>query len=144
MKDLDKPTVGPVHLQLFRPSVIRGPCSNIPMPSVMLFNSFFSGLIKEYFWKPNIFFCFSNCPFLFCPSKIDVKVLFWASPKFLKSQCTFGPAKIDLDIIFFVSADYSQCPLEVGFDTKIIICRTCFLESEFQTEKVTYSSAFWN
>ena len=25
MKDLDKPTVGPVHLQLFRPSVIRGP-----------------------------------------------------------------------------------------------------------------------
>ena len=26
MKDLDKPTVGPVHLQLFRPSVIRGPC----------------------------------------------------------------------------------------------------------------------
>ena len=26
MKDLDNPTVGPVHLQLFRPSVIRGPC----------------------------------------------------------------------------------------------------------------------
>ena len=25
MKDLDNPTVGPVHLQLFRPSVIRGP-----------------------------------------------------------------------------------------------------------------------
>ena len=26
MKDLDKPTVDPVLLQLFRPSVIRGPC----------------------------------------------------------------------------------------------------------------------
>ena len=25
MKDLDNPTVGLVHLQLFRPSVIRGP-----------------------------------------------------------------------------------------------------------------------
>ena len=25
MKDSDKPTVGPVHLQIFRPSVIRGP-----------------------------------------------------------------------------------------------------------------------
>jgi hypothetical protein len=28
VKDLDKPIVGPVHLQLFRPSVIRGPCLN--------------------------------------------------------------------------------------------------------------------
>ena len=27
MKDLDKFTVGPVHLQLFLPSVIRGPCT---------------------------------------------------------------------------------------------------------------------
>ena len=25
MKNLDNPTVDPVHLQLFRPSVIRGP-----------------------------------------------------------------------------------------------------------------------
>ena len=25
MKDLDNPTVGPVHLQVFRPSVIKGP-----------------------------------------------------------------------------------------------------------------------
>jgi hypothetical protein len=28
LKDLNHPTVGPVHLQLFRPSVIRGPWSN--------------------------------------------------------------------------------------------------------------------
>ena len=29
MKDLDKPTVGPAHLQLFRPFVIRGPCLDL-------------------------------------------------------------------------------------------------------------------
>ena len=34
MKDLDKPTVGPVHLQLFRPSVIRGPCLNLQLPTI--------------------------------------------------------------------------------------------------------------
>ena len=32
MKDLDKPTVGPVHLQLFRPSVIRGPWLTLFQP----------------------------------------------------------------------------------------------------------------
>ena len=31
MKDLDKPTVGPVHLQLFHPSVIRGPWIKLPL-----------------------------------------------------------------------------------------------------------------
>ena len=29
MKDLDKPTVGPARLQLFRPFVIRGPCLDL-------------------------------------------------------------------------------------------------------------------
>ena len=29
MKDFEKPTVFPVHLQLFRPSVIRGPCLDL-------------------------------------------------------------------------------------------------------------------
>ena len=31
MKNLDNPTVGPVHLQLFRPSVIRGPWIKPPL-----------------------------------------------------------------------------------------------------------------
>ena len=33
MKDLDKPTVGLVHLQLLRPSVIRGPWIKPPLPT---------------------------------------------------------------------------------------------------------------
>ena len=38
-QDLDKRTVGPVHLQLFRPSVIRGPCSRLHHVSCSLLNN---------------------------------------------------------------------------------------------------------
>ena len=45
MKDLDKPTVGPVHLQLLRPSVIRGPWIKPPLRTKS--SLFFKGVISK-------------------------------------------------------------------------------------------------